>query len=387
MFFVFGANVERKLIVMNCSKIVHGGDLAKAAVRFGLSPQEIIDFSANINFSGTFPGVKEAIISSLNDIDSYPEIDSAGLVKTLSNFYNVDSREILCGNGASELIYVLIQALRPSRILIPCPTFAEYEGGARGAQVETDFVFLEEKKNFYPDLDLIISHLPQRGMLFLCNPNNPTGILLKKKDLRQIILAANSKDTIVVIDESFMDFVITESEWSFLQNQDMPENLLVLRSLTKFFALPGLRLGFLRAHPQVREKIAASLSPWNVNILAQKGGQVLFADIAYLEKSRHKIQKEKEYLFAEIKKIAGLKPFPAAANFILVKVEKGPCNPELQNMLGRKGVYVRDCSTFRGLTSRFFRIAVKSRRENEVLLALLRTIFAEDCLNWRVNIR
>ena len=360
---------------MGCSKIVHGGDLEKAAVRFGLSPQEMIDFSSNINFLGISPKVKEAIIDALDNIDFYPEIDSATLVKTLGSFYNITPQEILCGNGASELIYILIQALKPSCILIPSPTFAEYEGGARGALVETEFVFLEEEKNFYPVPDLVIARLPQKGILFLCNPNNPTGTIARKESLSQIIEAANEKNTMVVIDESFMDFVIGENKWSFLQDQNIPRNLLILRSLTKFFAIPGLRLGFLRAHPQIREKIAVSLPPWNVNILAQKGGQALFTDITYLSKSRQAIQKEKEYLFAEIKKIAGLKPFPAAANFLLIKVENGYYNSELQNILGKKGVYIRDCSTFRGLTSRFFRIAVKSRQENEILLALLRNIF------------
>ncbi len=359
---------------MNCKKIVHGGDLEKAAVRFGRLAQDMIDFSANINYMGPPPGVREAVLNSISRVDSYPEIDSASLNKAIGAFYGIDPRELLCGNGASELIYALTQALSPQAILIPSPTFSEYEGATLGIGVQAEFMYFAEGDDFYPDIAAIIARLPQDGLLFLCNPNNPTGILTAKKDLVTIIEGAAAKKTCVVLDESFMDFVQGEEEWSLLQEENMHSNLIIIRSLTKFFALPGLRLGFLRAPSSLKEKVALSLPPWNVNVFAQEAGKALFqADT--ISKRRDILCLEKEYIFEEMKKIEGLHPYPPGANYIFCRVLKGPKNPELQEILGKMGVYIRDCSSFRGLDGRYFRVAVKSRRDNDVLLEFLRKIF------------
>ncbi len=360
---------------MDLKRIKHGGDLEKVAYKFGLSPENIVDFSANINFLGSPSSLRETIINSLNKMESYPEIDAAGVSKAISNYYGIDSSEILCGNGASELIYALVQALKSGRILIPCPTFSEYEGGVRGAGLEPDYLYLKEAEFFYPSPDLIIPSLPQEGLLFLCNPNNPTGGLVQKKDLLTILKEAEKLKTVVMIDESFMDFVEEEEKYSFLRDKDMPENLIILRSLTKFFALPGLRLGFLRATQNVKEKILLSLPPWNVNALAQEGGKVIFTYNKYIKDCRKVINKEKEYFYNEIKKIQGLLPYPPGANYLFIKVQKGPNSKELQEIAGKRGAYIRDCASFRGLDKSFIRVAVRKREDNVFLIKILKDIF------------
>ncbi len=360
---------------MDTNKFKHGGDLEKVASSFGLSPGEILDFSANINFLGTPPGFKKAVYRSMKKIVNYPDVDSQGLSKSIGNYYGLDPSQILCGNGASELIYVLTHALKSRRILIPCPSFSEYEGAATGAGIEYDFIFLSEAEGFYPHPEHIIPCLPRGGLLFLCSPNNPTGILAKKEDLLAVIDEAAKLKTVVVIDESFMDFVLDETKYSFLRDDHIPTNLVILRSLTKFFALPGLRLGFLRADICLKEKIKASLPPWNVNVFAQEGGKLLFNDASVIDSYKEKVNREKVFLYRELEKIPSLRPFPPAANYIFLKIEKGPDSLQLQRLLGRRGVYIRDCSTFRGLPPLFFRVAVRSRRENRVLIEKLQEVF------------
>ncbi len=351
----------------------HGGDIYAAARELGMPADGIIDFSASINPLGTPASVMSELRRHLRGLRHYPDPSAAGLVEEIAKSTGLESRMILCGNGSTELIYLVARTLRPERVLIPAPAFAEYEraciaashfNGNHSKTAGIKYHHIKAKHKFRFDADAFIDAMKDRDMAFICNPNNPTGQLISKSDIALIADAARKSGCSLVVDEAFIDFV---PGGSIIKEVAENPSLIVIRSLTKFFALSGLRIGYAVIHPDLLDAISGQKEPWTVNSLAQVAGITALKDTVYQSRTFNVLKREKDYLEKGFKRL-GLDYYPSRVNFYLIRCDNA-YNIVLR--LREQGILVRDCSNFNGLDRSYIRIAVRTRRENMRLLAAL----------------
>ena len=345
---------------------VHGGNIYEIQ---RIYKKKIIDFSANINPLGIPAEVKKIIYKDFQKILHYPDPCSEDLTQAIAHYWNIEKENILVGNGSIELIYLIMHTFSPRTVSIPVPSFSEYERAAKWGNTETKirFVPLKEEEGFR----LHLSRLPKTDILFVCNPNNPTGNLIAGRD--NLIAQAPNKS--VVIDEAFMDFLSDEKKHTFIREAIKNRKIIVLRSFTKFFALPGLRLGYVAAHRQIIDKLKRHQFPWSVNALAQIAGEAILADKEYIRTTRRFIEKERDFLFGQLSKTKQLQPYSSAANFLLVKIHaQNITSSFLLKELIKKGILIRDCANFKGLGNKFIRVAVRLHKDNLKLLRALKEV-------------
>jgi len=352
----------------------HGGNIYRAAGQLGLKEHEIIDFSASINPLGVPNSVLAGIRDTMKYLHNYPDPDARQFTLSLAKNFAISPELILCGNGSTELIYLVIRALMPERILIPAPTFSEYEVAA-GERREIVRYALNAKDNFAINPDAFIkamaggsSSLSQKmalptsvDMVFLCNPNNPTGSILRKSDMLKIADAAKTLKCHLVVDEAFIDF---SPDDSLINEVEGNPYLIVLRSLTKFYALSGLRVGYGVFPLKLIDLIKKHKEPWTVNTLAQVAGTEAINDEAYKTETFRIIKNERKTLEDGFR-LLKIDYFPSEANFYLIRMDNAQ---DIIDTLGEKGILVRGCSNFRGLDASYARVAVKSNRDNMRLL-------------------
>ncbi len=351
----------------------HGGNIAQVCETHGLRPDEIIDFSANINPLGYPPGLPARISRELQSVLHYPDIDAAPLRTAVSSYISRHEDEILIGNGSTEHIYLLPRILRPKTGIVFEPTYSDYARAMKNAGADVTEI-MRKTETFEADLNhpAVGTEPGVRKMLYLCNPNNPTGTLTKKEEI--LSLARRCPDMCIIIDEAFMDFVAESDRFSVLTDAGAgnSRNVIVLRSMTKFHGFPGLRLGYMVAHTDIIERLRALKEPWTVNTLAQAAGLLALEDQEHAKKSREFAASEKNFLYRQLSSIDGLRPIPPSVNFILVSIsDDGPTSREFQESLIGMGILIRDCSNFRGLGDKYFRVAVRTRDENEKLVSCL----------------
>lgn len=344
------------------SSYSHGGNYREVVKRYGLSPNEILDFSANINPWTSSLGIEEIVRVNLKDIYHYPDPQYTELIKQISQYLGVDRENILAGNGSTELIYLVARALLPRRALIFAPTFFEYERALKTCGGEPKFLFLKESRGFSVNIQKIIEVTEDVEAVFICNPNNPTGTFSPKEKLLELVKITEEREITLILDESYLDFKYPGE--SLVKEAQETRHLLVLRSFTKFFGIAGLRLGYGVGGRHLIEKMAHFKEPWTVNCLAQAVGIYLLRNEHRIKKIREAVNKESEFLFGQLSRITGLKPYPPEANFLLVKIETELSSSKLQEELAKKGILIRDCSNFVGLNDKFFRVAVRKREEN-----------------------
>ncbi len=357
------------------SEYKHGGDVFGAARSLQCSPREIYDFSANINPLGTSPMALAAITGNLDLIRHYPDQRCAELRAGLSGYLKVAPEKMVLGNGAAELISLLPRVMGYRQAVVTAPTFVEYGTAIANAGGMVCEVPLLEEDGFGLPVPRVNKALCSADVVFICNPNNPTGGAVKRSIIQSIIENARTYDTTVVVDESFIDFVYRQDQYSVLPLLIDYPNLIVLYSLTKFFGIPGLRLGVLMAGELIIKRIEAAKDPWNVNCLAQIAGTAALVDEKFMTQTRQLIWQERDFLHSAISLIPGLKAFTGEANFLLVKIESSfISSTQLAAQTALEGVLVRDCAGFSGLGSKYIRVAVRTRAENMVLLKVLREI-------------
>ncbi len=369
----------------------HGGNIYRLIEQYGMDVDEIIDFSASINPLGIPKSVMSEIVNNIKYLCNYPDPDTVSLRRELAKHSGIDYQYIICGNGSTELIYLIARALKPEKVLIPYPTFSEYENalisqalsdGSQKAKIK--YLLLNEENNFDINPDEFINAMADGffdegrspltlpvDIAFLCNPNNPTGRLMGKKDVLKIADAAKDLKCYLVVDEAFIDFVPSESVIKEAVNNPY---LIVLRSLTKFYALSGLRIGYGVFPESIIDAIKSHKEPWSVNTAAQVAAIAAINDLQYKNETFRIIQNEKKVLEDGFK-LLGIDYFRSPVNFYLLKHDSGA---EITASLRNKGIMVRDCSNFRGLDKRYIRVAVKSNRDNMRLLkelAVLRDIW------------
>jgi threonine-phosphate decarboxylase len=349
----------------------HGGDVYHLARTLGVEVQDLLDFSANINPLGFPPGLNQAVMEALQEICHYPDRRCLDLRRDLAAYHGLTPEQILVGNGSTELIYLLARALKPGKSLINAPAFSEYEQALRMAQVPVDFHLTREADHF-----TLSAALDPRGadLVFLANPASPSGALIPTERLLAVIAALDGAGVWVVLDEAFIDFV---AEASLKAHLARFPRLIILRSFTKFFGIPGLRLGYVLAAPELVARLAVLQEPWSVNTLAQAAGRACLTEHDFMAQTRLLVHEERQYLWEGLAALQGLKAFPSAVNYLLVKLTRpGATAAQLRREMLDRRLIIRDAGNFRGLDERFFRVAVRRRHENDRLLQALK-----QCLN------
>lgn len=351
----------------------HGGDIygaAEALAQTG-SGREILDFSASINPMGMPEAGVKAFHESLGWTAHYPDPEVRELRRAIAAHHGVSVDSILCGNGSTELISLVPRALSLQKVATPSPTFSEYERAVNRAGGEVIPVPLDPARNFDPDPETLARQAEQADALFLCNPNNPTGRLVEREAVLRIADHCERRKIYFMVDETFGDFCPGHS---ILAEAATNPYLLSLRSFTKFYGMPGLRLGYLVAHPSAIERIREFQDAWSIGVPAQRVGVAVLSDSGYMERTLDLIAREREFLSEGLKETGWLEPIPSAANFLLVRITDPAVTPDmLCEKTAKSGILLRNCRSFPGL-DRYVRIAVKSREENKRLLEALQLL-------------
>ncbi|OGS01653.1 MAG: threonine-phosphate decarboxylase [Elusimicrobia bacterium RIFCSPLOWO2_12_FULL_59_9] len=351
----------------------HGGDVFAWSRRSGLDPREIIDFSANINPLGPPPGARKAFVESYGEIARYPDVEVHELRAALADRHGVTPAGVVLGNGSTQLIYLLCRALRPRKGLVVLPAFSEYANALKlaGARVRSHLLSVEDGFAFAL-AEFMKEWEEGADMVFLSNPNSATGQVIPRGSMRAMARFALRKKSLLVVDEAFMDFVESESIKDLVQGNPY---LIVLRSLTKYYSIPGLRLGYLLTHRRTAEMLAPYQEPWSVNGPAQKVALACLAESTFSSRTTQWLQREKLFLLKGLAKVKGLHPYPSQVNFVLVGLDRIGINAtELRSYLLQKSILIRSCDSFFGLGSRYFRVAVRLRKDNARLLKGLEEI-------------
>ena len=342
----------------------HGGNIVKIRRQTGV--EGLIDFSANINPLGPPEWLRSLIAKELENVIHYPDPENRELSLAISKYLGVNEANIVAGNGTSELLYSLMRVLKCNRVIIPIPCYLDYHHSARIAGHEiVDFPMLADN-GFQLDLIKLGSQLEEGDLVIIGCPNNPTGVLPDIELLKKCI--KSNKNTTFVIDEAFLDFVEGCSSFGCFA-----DNVITLNSLTKFYAIPGLRLGFLSASPEIISKIKENSPSWNVNFLAQKVGVKALSDISYQQKTIQYFRKTQKEFYNALSTIKDIEIIDSVANFFLLRL-KNFTSEELKEKMVHRGIIIRSCSNYEGLDKSYFRIAVKSKRENEQFLTVLKTV-------------
>lgn len=347
----------------------HGGDLWTAEETFGRPKELFLDFSSNMNPLGPPSIVKQILSEAWQDIVKYPDPAVRELRAKLARKYNIPMESILVGNGAAELIDLTARVLKPGVTGLARPSFSEYEEAIHKSGGKTHNIPLKSAHHFELQLEDVEAAYRHVELFFLGHPNNPTGRLIPRQVLNFLVESKRS----VVLDEAFMDFVPDEQEHSLLQAASTHRQLYVIRSMTKFYSIPGIRLGFMVAHPDAIRAIRKQQVQWSVNYLAQRIGAAVLEDSAYEETSRLWLQEEKLWLASQLEKL-GLEVVEGEVNYILFSFPEalGVTVKHAQRKMGEQGILIRDASLFEGLDERYCRVAIRRREDNERLIEGLR---------------
>lgn len=363
----------KEVIMMDCGaagKPTHGGDIQRAAMRYGLNPGEIIDFSASINPLGPAESARSAIIENLSWLRHYPEAEAASLRRALADTHGVEEKCIVPGNGCMELMYLSARIFSPGRILCLAPSYGEYgQGGLR--PLPRNIVPLKTGLDFSLDLDRLDETLETGDLLYAGHPNNPTGRLLSEWELGKLAEWVEERKAFLVIDQAFLDFAGPGAPSAF-KMAVQSSRVLVLGSMTKFYSLPGLRLGYAVAKPELARKMEMLLPPWRVNCLAIAAGIASLRDADFINNTLEWLQRSRQEFREALQALGGLKVYPSDANFLLVNSQaSGVTSRALQDRIGPQGFLIRDCSDFKGLDGYYFRVAVRRSEDNLGLVKAL----------------
>jgi len=348
----------------------HGGNIRAASLRYGIAEKDIVDFSSSINPLGPSSAARRAARKAIDRIDRYPDPDMSELRTAIARYYGIKPEQVVCGNGSNALIHLIPRVFRPKRVLIPMPTFSEYAAAVEDAGGEVVPLLLQEQNGFRVDpLDLSFA-LKGADMAILCNPNNPTGALTRKAEMLEILRSSCENNVRLVVDEAFMDFVDGDS---LVKEAVQSSNLIVLRAFTKFYGMPGLRVGYAIAGSATARRLRSGQEPWTIDVPSEQAAIAALTDWGYAAKTRRYIARERDRLLSGLRLLGGVEPFSSPANYILLKLT-GIDSRLLTDKLGRRGLLVRDCSSISGLDDRYVRIAVRTWWQNRRLLKALREI-------------
>lgn len=346
----------------------HGGNIYETAKLAGCSPLEIIDMSSNVNPLGPPEDLEDHLIKNLKVIRALPEVDSKTIIAKFAKRYLVSHDSVLSGNGTTQFIYFIPKVLDSVKALIIGPTYSDYADACIMNRVEYDYLLSEKSNGFLPDMNLIEKFVSGYDTVFLCNPNNPTGSLIRFEELAD--LCKRHGDTFFVIDESYLPFVKNSSKISMV-NADL-SNVIVLNSMSKIFDIPGLRIGFLISCKKTIEKFKFFSMPWSVNSLAQAAVSYLMTNKDSTEKFMDNtirfVEKEKQLFLKTMDRQSNVRFFPSTTCFLLAELYEDFDAESVCEKLLKQRILIRNCANFKGLSNRFIRISLKAH-ENNLLLA------------------
>ena len=339
----------------------HGGDIYRNKV--------VLDYSSNINLLGLPENVIEAAMKGIKLSCHYPDTQCQRLREAISLKEEIPSEEIICGNGAADLIYSLVIGTQPKKALIIAPTFFEYENALAVAKCQITYYYLKEELKFSLKEDFL-NHLSRDlDVIFLCAPNNPTGTLIPLELMKKIIAKCEEYEILLIVDECFMDFVKESKDYSVKNMYRNSKNLFVLKAFTKLYAMPGMRLGYgFSTNRELLEKMKRVSQPWSVSVPAQLAGIAALKEEEYVKESLSILEVEKRYLIQELEKLH-MKIYGSKANYIFFKG-----SPGLYKKCLEKEILIRDCSNYVGLCEGYYRVVVKKHKENEELIRVLREV-------------
>lgn len=338
-------------------KYEHGGDIYSRNIK--------LDFSANINPLGMSENVIDAIHRAVGECINYPDPHCRALCGKIAETEDVTAEYVICGNGASDMIYRAVFAVRPKRALITAPTFSEYERALEAAGCDIRIFDLSEENGFELSED-IIPALEGMDMVFLCNPNNPTGKLISPELLNLIAEKCREAGIILILDHSFIDF--SENAAEYPAGKLCEKGAVIIKAFTKMYSVPGLRLGYMICSDSVfRNKVILAGQSWSVSVPAQAAGLAALEDKDLVKRSVIYISREKRYINEYMGRFPVIDIYPSEANFLLIRTEK-----PIDEILLKYDIAIRSCRNFRGLGENFFRMAVRSHEDNLKLIFILR---------------
>jgi threonine-phosphate decarboxylase len=351
----------------------HGGNVLEMALKLGVDERTLCDFSANINPLGMPEALRIALIEHLSLAERYPDPHYRRLHEQLARHHACPASWILAGNGATELIFDLACLLRQKTVMLLTPGFAEYRRALQWMECRIEDYPLAESDNFCPDSRLLAALHSGIDALFLCSPNNPTGQLIAPDLLNAIARRCHEQGIILVIDEAFMDF-LPDAPSMITQLAQWP-NMFVLRSLTKFYAIPGLRLGYLiNSDPQAMQSLRARRPPWTINAFAALAGEIVLNQQDYQQQTRRWLLAEQTFLYGELTALPDIKVWLPAANYIFLHCLRPDF--DLQAALLQRKILIRSCANYPGLNSGYYRLAIRSHQDNQRLLSSLRQVLS-----------
>jgi threonine-phosphate decarboxylase len=363
---------------------IHGGQVYQVAKLLGRPVESLIDFSASVNPLGPPASVLNAMRAAVTECQHYPDTNSEDLRARLAHEHKISAESILVGNGSAEIIRSLPHALGLRHACIVGPTFSEFEQSLRLAGVRYTGVDAESDQLYAPPVEKLhqllqgwqLASTRKKGKagirhhaVLVCNPNSPTGRRLALRDFRKIVGEVHRMGCWMIVDEAFMDWCPSHS---LINDISRWPHLIILRSFTKFFAIPGIRLGYLVGEPAVVESIRKHLPPWSVNHVAQAAGVAALADARFRFRSQRFMERERHRFFGELRMIPGLRVMPSQANFVMVEIADDLVTEDIVFRLQDQGILVRDCQAFSGVTQPALRFAVRRRRDNHRLVQALK---------------
>lgn len=355
----------------------HGSDLEKIEQLYGIKKEEIISFSANVNPLGLSSQLKNSLAEHLDAITSYPDREYTELRKVIAAYCDTEYDRIIVGNGSTELISLFIQIEHPAKAMIIGPTYSEYEREVSLGGGTSLYFPLKESADFQLNLEKLESQLNESiDLLIICNPNNPTSSAITRKNMRAILDICKQHDICVMVDETYIEFTERYDEINAVSLTNYYNNIIILRGISKFFAAPGLRLGYaITGNQDLIKSVRTKQNPWTINSLAEIAGKLMFTDDAYIRQTKELISRERRRITEALRQIDGLKVYEPTANFVLLHILKEEVTADtLFDAAIREKMMIRNCSTFPFLDNKYIRFCFMMPADNDRLLDCIRKV-------------
>ena len=370
---------------------IHGGNIFQFAHEQRIEPYEVIDFSANINPLGPSQRGLAALEAQLRYISHYPDATNDDVLNTIADTYGMNKNQIVVGNGAAELLYTICRLPGYTGAFVPAPGFSEYKEALEASRIPVRDIYYRPREDDngkpyfevpYLALETFSAELKGqdgRIIVFLGNPNNPDGTLLDKNHIRTLASMLKDANSLLVIDESFIDFVgndtLQDNEYSMRSLVNEFDNIIVVHSFTKFYAVPGLRIGAAFSNSQIIDQLNTFIPTWSVNTLAQAYTESALNDVEYVKRTKQELREEQHYMYNALDAIPGITVYPPSANFILFHIEQeGVTADSINEALKKHNMIVRNCDSYMGLNSQWVRVAIKDHDNNVRLVDTLTDI-------------
>ena len=355
--------------------VSHGGDVWGFSRKYNIPLEKVLDFSGPINFLGPSPKAVEAVKRYSKLIRFYPDPNPVDLRLEIAKYVGqgVNEANIVLGNGSIELIYMITEIFPCNfKAVIPVPSFTEYEKAV--LRVHGEAVFVQLPEDFALETEKIKKAVTDdTRIVFICNPHSPSGRLFDKETILDLVEFCHKKDIIVSVDENYIEFSDKCNETTMAGYVRKHENLFVIRSVTKFYGMPGIRFGYAIAAKSLKDELETVRQPWSINTLAGCATLAAFGDTDFIENTKRTVAIEKAQFAKMLSEIDGLQVFPSETNFLLVKIlNRKTTSIRLRELMAKEGILIRDCSTFVGLDDSYFRVTVRSHSENAKLVAALK---------------